>query len=262
MRGESQPDVPDHRCGIGSVKSNIGHLELAAGISGLIKVLLQMKHKTLVKSLHCETLNPYLQLTDSPFYIVQEKQEWKSVTDRDGNELPRRAGISSFGIGGVNAHIVIEEYMPKANSEHTATEQPNVIVLSAKNKSRLIDRASQLLEVIRNKNILIRICTASLTPCRSGAKKWMSVWRVLRGQCRSLKRNCRRLLTVRKKQTNFSGDSLIEIKRPRLFLQQMKIWRWHLMLGSEKENTPNLLIYGSKGSQSSGTHYTERPNRA
>ncbi|MCY8299010.1 hypothetical protein MOC56_21640, partial [Bacillus inaquosorum] len=60
--------------GIGSVKSNIGHLELAAGISGLIKVLLQMKHKTLVKSLHCEKLNPYLQLADSPFYIVQEKQ--------------------------------------------------------------------------------------------------------------------------------------------------------------------------------------------
>ncbi|MCY7795566.1 type I polyketide synthase, partial [Bacillus spizizenii] len=148
-RGGSQPDIPDHRCGIGSVKSNIGHLELAAGISGLIKVLLQMKHKTLVKSLHCETLNPYLQLADSPFYIVQEKQEWKAVTDRDGNELPRRAGVSSFGIGGVNAHIVIEEYMPKGNSEQTAPEQPNVIVLSAKNKNRLMDRASQLLEAIR-----------------------------------------------------------------------------------------------------------------
>ncbi|TYS11712.1 amino acid adenylation domain-containing protein [Bacillus subtilis] len=150
-RGGSQPDIPDHRCGISSVKSNIGHLELAAGISGLIKVLLQMKHKTLVKSLHCETLNPYLQLADSPFYIVQEKQEWKAVTDRDGNELPRRAGISSFGIGGVNAHIVIEEYIPDANSKQMASEQPNMIVLSAKNKNRLMDRASQLLEAIRKK---------------------------------------------------------------------------------------------------------------
>ncbi|MCY7765553.1 non-ribosomal peptide synthetase [Bacillus inaquosorum] len=150
-RGGSQADIPENRCGIGSVKSNIGHLELAAGISGLIKVLLQMKHKTLVKSLHCETLNPYLQLADSPFYIVQEKQEWKAVTDRDGNELPRRAGISSFGIGGVNAHIVIEEYIPKVNSEQTAPEQPSIIVLSAKNKNRLIDRASQLLEAIRKK---------------------------------------------------------------------------------------------------------------
>ncbi|MCY9087828.1 non-ribosomal peptide synthetase [Bacillus inaquosorum] len=150
-RGGSQADIPENRCGIGSVKSNIGHLELAAGISGLIKVLLQMKHKTLVKSLHCETLNPYLQLADSPFYIVQEKQEWKAVTDRDGNELPRRAGISSFGIGGVNAHIVIEEYIPKVNSEQTAPEQSSIIVLSAKNKNRLIDRASQLLEAIRKK---------------------------------------------------------------------------------------------------------------
>ncbi|MCY7785574.1 non-ribosomal peptide synthetase [Bacillus inaquosorum] len=150
-RGGSQADIPENRCGIGSVKSNIGHLELAAGISGLIKVLLQMKHKTLVKSLHCETLNPYLQLADSPFYIVQEKQEWKAVTDRDGNKLPRRAGISSFGIGGVNAHIVIEEYIPKVNSEQTAPEQPSIIVLSAKNKNRLIDRASQLLEAIRKK---------------------------------------------------------------------------------------------------------------
>ncbi|MEC1645619.1 non-ribosomal peptide synthetase [Bacillus halotolerans] len=147
----TQPEVPDHRCGIGSVKSNIGHLELAAGISGLIKVLLQMKHKTLAKSLHCDTLNPYLQLTDSPFYIVQEKEEWKAVKDRNGNEIPRRAGISSFGIGGVNAHIVIEEYIPKAGSRHALTEHPNIIVLSAKNKQRLMDRAAQLLGAIRDK---------------------------------------------------------------------------------------------------------------
>ncbi|RDF38913.1 hypothetical protein DWA20_21870, partial [Acinetobacter baumannii] len=86
------------------------------------RVLLQMKHKTLAKSLHCDTLNPYLQLTDSPFYIVQEKEEWKAVKDRNGNEIPRRAGISSFGIGGVNAHIVIEEYIPKAGSRHALTE--------------------------------------------------------------------------------------------------------------------------------------------
>ncbi|MGV7067054.1 SDR family NAD(P)-dependent oxidoreductase, partial [Bacillus velezensis] len=57
-----EPEVFGHRCGIGSVKSNIGHLELAAGVSGVMKVLLQMKHKTLVKSLHCETINPYIQL--------------------------------------------------------------------------------------------------------------------------------------------------------------------------------------------------------
>src|SRR5436305_7222663 len=87
-------------CGIGSVKSNIGHLEWAAGVAGVIKVLLQMQHKQLVKSLHCEQINPYIQLEDSSFYIVQEKREWEPPRDREGSVLPRRAGISSFGFGG------------------------------------------------------------------------------------------------------------------------------------------------------------------
>ncbi|EIW16728.1 type I polyketide synthase, partial [Pelosinus fermentans] len=102
--------VTNNHCGLGSVKTNIGHLELAAGVAGVIKVLLQLQHKTLVKSLHCDKVNPYIQLTDSPFYIVQEKREWKSLQDETGKEIPRRGGVSSFGFGGVNAHVVIEEY--------------------------------------------------------------------------------------------------------------------------------------------------------
>ncbi|QBG56188.1 non-ribosomal peptide synthetase [Bacillus amyloliquefaciens] len=145
-----QPEVSDHRCGIGSVKSNIGHLELAAGVSGVMKVLLQMKHKTLVKSLHCDTINPYIQLDDSPFYIVQENQEWTAAEDRNGNAIPRRAGVSSFGIGGVNAHIVIEEYVPQetAQPEHSP-ENPAIILLSAKSKEKLFEQAQQLLKAIR-----------------------------------------------------------------------------------------------------------------
>src|SRR5437667_8140721 len=100
-------------CGIGSVKSNIGHLELAAGVVGVIKVLLQLQHKKLVKSLHCERLNPYIQLEGSPFYIVQENREWQALQDHAGNALLRRAGVSSFGFGGANAHVVLEEYVPK-----------------------------------------------------------------------------------------------------------------------------------------------------
>ncbi|CUB45889.1 Polyketide synthase PksJ [Bacillus amyloliquefaciens] len=145
-----EPEVSDHRCGIGSVKSNIGHLELAAGVSGVMKVLLQMKHKTLVKSLHCETINPYIQLDDSPFYIVRENQEWTAAKDRNGNAIPRRAGVSSFGIGGVNAHIVIEEYVPKAAAqpEHSP-ENPAIILLSAKSKEKLFEQAQQLQKAIR-----------------------------------------------------------------------------------------------------------------
>ncbi|MFH1762531.1 MAG: beta-ketoacyl synthase N-terminal-like domain-containing protein, partial [bacterium] len=89
-------------CGIGSVKTNIGHLESAAGIAGVLKVLLAMKHKKLPATINFKELNPYIQLENSPFYIVKETQDW--------NASPRIAGVSSFGFGGANAHVVIEEY--------------------------------------------------------------------------------------------------------------------------------------------------------
>ncbi|MFC1851060.1 SDR family NAD(P)-dependent oxidoreductase, partial [candidate division CSSED10-310 bacterium] len=142
-------EVTEAHCGLGSVKTNIGHLELAAGIAGVIKVLLQLKHKTLVKSLHCDTVNPYIKLEKSPFYIVTETQEWRTLQDSSGHELPRRAGVSSFGFGGANAHVVIEEYveegtmLPRLKDEKT-TEQV-IVVLSAKNEERLKAYAKDIL---------------------------------------------------------------------------------------------------------------------
>jgi acyl transferase domain-containing protein/aryl carrier-like protein len=132
-------------CGIGSVKSNIGHLELASGVTGVIKVLLQMQHKKLIKSLHCEQINPYIQLEGSPFYIVQENQEWEAPQDHTGNLLPRRAGVSSFGFGGANAHIVLEEYVPMPQTLPPASlALPALIVLSARNEERLREQVQQL----------------------------------------------------------------------------------------------------------------------
>ncbi|WP_366559583.1 type I polyketide synthase [Bacillus velezensis] len=142
--GVTAPDQP--HCAIGSVKTNIGHTELAAGMAGLLKIILQMQHKTLVKSLHCETVNPYISLDDSPFYFVRDTQPWKAAADDSGNELPRRAGVSSFGFGGVNAHVVLEEYVsPVEEKQWTSGElQPTLFILSAKTAEQLKERAEQL----------------------------------------------------------------------------------------------------------------------
>lgn len=158
------PAVHGSHCGLGSAKTNIGHLSLAAGVAGVIKVLLQLKHKTLVKSLYSETVNPYIRLDDSPFYIVQESREWQALRDEAGRELPRRAGISSFGIGGVNAHVVIEEYIPKETT-HPATapavtaQHPGIFILSAKDEDRLKDQARQLADFISKRSITARDLT-------------------------------------------------------------------------------------------------------
>ncbi|WP_225887712.1 SDR family NAD(P)-dependent oxidoreductase [Myxococcus xanthus] len=143
----------EKHCGLGSVKSNIGHLELAAGMAGVIKVLLQMKHRKLVKTLHCERLNPYIQLEDSPFFIVQQTQDWPALMDERGQPLPRRAGVSSFGFGGVNAHVVMEEYLGNARANAAKADVPRgpvAIVLSAKNAERLREQAAQLLDAARS----------------------------------------------------------------------------------------------------------------
>ncbi|WP_261627127.1 beta-ketoacyl synthase N-terminal-like domain-containing protein, partial [Pseudoalteromonas holothuriae] len=124
-----------YHCGIGSVKSNIGHLELAAGAAGLMKVLLQLKHRTLTKTLHCKEVNDYIRLQNSPFFIVDELQPWQAVIDKNGEELPRRASLSSFGFGGVNAHLLLEGYHNKISQQDDANEQ--LIILSAKTEKAL-----------------------------------------------------------------------------------------------------------------------------
>ncbi|WP_269389415.1 SDR family NAD(P)-dependent oxidoreductase [Bacillus amyloliquefaciens] len=141
-------------CAIGSAKSNIGHCESAAGIAGLTKVLLQMKHRKLAPSLHSRTLNPNIDFLSTPFKVQQTLEEWKRpVINENGvnKELPRTAGLSSFGAGGVNAHIVIEEYAADEDKEPAfAAPHPSMIVLSAKNENRLQKRAKRLLDALRS----------------------------------------------------------------------------------------------------------------
>ncbi|MCG7548784.1 beta-ketoacyl synthase N-terminal-like domain-containing protein [Pseudoalteromonas sp. Of7M-16] len=137
--------LPHQYCGLGTAKTNIGHCESAAGIAGLIKVLLSMKHQTLPGVLHFNQLNPSISLQQSPFYVVDKTQPWQRLTDASGEPIPLRAGISSFGFGGVNAHVVVEEPIADnvvASSNHEAAAQ--LILLSAKTPEQLMEVASGL----------------------------------------------------------------------------------------------------------------------
>ncbi|MER7013149.1 SDR family NAD(P)-dependent oxidoreductase [Saccharopolyspora sp. NPDC000359] len=130
--GEADPTAG--HCALGAVKSNTGHLEAAAGIAGLLKVLLAMRHGTLPKNLHIEQVNPYVRLAGSPFQVLRERTPWERLRDEHGRELPRRAGVSSFGMGGVNAHVVVEEHLAASPVEAAG---PGLFVLSAKDEERL-----------------------------------------------------------------------------------------------------------------------------
>ncbi|TMC16231.1 MAG: hypothetical protein E6J34_20345, partial [Chloroflexi bacterium] len=146
-------------CAIGSVKSNIGHTESAAGIAGVTKALLQMRYGQLVPSLHAEALNPYIDFEATPFVVQRELSEWKRPQIPGIEEVPRRAGVSSFGAGGSNAHVILEEYMDKQRPcshltyldgvRKASPSGPALIVLSARTEEQLNEQVRQLLSWIQ-----------------------------------------------------------------------------------------------------------------
>jgi malonyl CoA-acyl carrier protein transacylase len=135
-------------CGLGAVKTNIGHLESASGIAGVIKVLLAMKHKKLPAINNFQELNPRIKLDSSPFYIVKETQDWQPLKTKEGEELPRRASVSSFGFGGVNAHIVLEE-PPETQLVNNDINRPqHLVTLSAKSEKALRELVNRYAEFL------------------------------------------------------------------------------------------------------------------
>lgn len=138
-------------CAIGSVKTNIGHLEPASGIAGFIKVLLAMQNKKIPGTLHCTELNPNIHLNESPFYIAAHTTEWKNRIDQQGLTIPLRAGISSFGFGGVGAHVIVEEFISESFKKISAPYY--LFTLSAKNEFSLKQKIKDLISWIeRNEN--------------------------------------------------------------------------------------------------------------
>ncbi len=119
------------RCGIGSVKGNLGHMDVAAGMGGLIKTILAMKHETLPASINFSTLNPALDLASGPFEIVSQQRPWTGTPDRI-----RRAAVSAFGMGGMNAHVILEE-PPARIREADAEDGAHLLPLSARTSEAL-----------------------------------------------------------------------------------------------------------------------------
>ncbi len=124
---QTQPGVQEPWCAIGSVKSMIGHTQAASGVAGLIKTALALHHKILPPTLNVSKANSRVNWKDSPCYIISKAKPWQSNNSEERSS-PRRAAVSAFGFGGVNAHVVLEEYVPSSNA---APEKLKPVVISS-----------------------------------------------------------------------------------------------------------------------------------
>ncbi len=116
-------------CALGSVKSNFGHLDAAAGVIGLIKTALSLSNQKLLPSLNFERINPEIDIENSPFFVQTKLSEW------DSNGAPRRAAVSAFGVGGTNAHAILEEAPLQSRASEARPFQ--LLTLSAKTETAL-----------------------------------------------------------------------------------------------------------------------------
>ncbi|HYG34521.1 MAG TPA: type I polyketide synthase, partial [Clostridia bacterium] len=129
-------------CGIGSVKANIGHIDTAAGIASFIKTVMALQHRQIPANLHFESPNPEIDFAHSPFYVNAKLAEWKA------GQTPRRAGVNSLGIGGTNAHVILEE-APEAPPS-SASRPSQLLVLSAKTATALENTTKNLIRHLKD----------------------------------------------------------------------------------------------------------------
>lgn len=139
-------------CAIGSIKGNIGHLEGCAGIASVIKVLLQFQHKQLLPSIHSETLNSRINFSETPFYVQHDLMSWEPK-DENQNPILRRAAVSSFGAGGTNVHVILEEYDRDCSNDRVDCQEEQVFTLSARNRKQLEEYAKRVQNYLKSHSI-------------------------------------------------------------------------------------------------------------
>ena len=144
---DPQQSTQQQSCAIGSLKTNVGHLDAAAGVTGLIKASLSLNHQLLPPSLNFESPNPKAGLGNSPFYVNTDLKDWPQTEHQ-----PRRAGVSSFGIGGTNAHVILEEAPQRSPSGPSRPWQP--LLLSARTASALDTATANLVDHLHQQSTL------------------------------------------------------------------------------------------------------------
>jgi len=132
-------------CAIGSAKSNIGHLTHAAGVAGLIKAALSLHNKKLPASINCNSPNPQINWEETPFYVNNSFKNWESAKKRI-------AGVSSFGVGGTNVHLIVGEYIPKKSDAAVSVPGPQIIAWSTRDRTSISLYAEKLRAFLTSTN--------------------------------------------------------------------------------------------------------------
>jgi acyl transferase domain-containing protein len=180
-------------CAIGSLKTNVGHLDAAAGVAGLIKTVLALEHRQIPASLHFKEPNPRIDFQNSPFFVNTSLAEWRN------GETPRRAGVTSLGIGGTNAHVVLEE--APAQTPQSSSRSCHLIPLSAKTETALEPMAARLAAHLGD-NPGLRLADVAFT-AQVGRKAFPHRRIVVAGDTTE----AARLLSAHERRPGFSGSA-------------------------------------------------------
>ena len=216
----------NHFCALGSLKTNVGHMDIASGAAALIKTALALRHRQLPPNLHFEKPNPHIDFANSPFYVNTRLLPWPAG---EGG-APRRAGVSSFGVGGTNAHLVLEE-APTAESETEGSgREQQLFVISARSENALDAATSNLARHLRETPDL-RAADVGFT-LQTGRRAF----------------GCRRFVVGR--QLNEVADALERRDAKRVFSQR----------STRREPTVAFLFPGQEGRKRSAwvNRFTER----